>query len=193
MKKQKKTVKTVLVIVVALVLIATAVGVLVTLFPNGDTPIKPSETPTPTDVVLTVGTNDYSPGSKIPLTSGANYISVNVPDYAVCVTIAENVASFDYIADERYYSFPGNDDMSAVFPIVKDEKGFSVNIPTNMKVLLSKLRETENVELPNDVNFKAVYFVIKITLNEKDYLFEMSVDMTEYLINITLDTSELLF
>lgn len=189
MKRQKKDVKTVLVIVVVLVLTATAVGVLVTVLPNGDTPGKP----TTSDVVLTVGTNDYLSGNKIPLTSGDNYISVNVPNYEVCVTVAENVASFDYIADGRYYSFPGNDDMSAVFPIVKNEKGFSVNIPTNMKVLLSELRGTENVELPNDVDFKAVFFALKVTVNEKDYLFEMSVDMTEYLINITLDTTEIIF
>lgn len=189
MKRQKKAVKTVLVIVVALVLTATAVGVLVTVLPNGDTPGKP----TTSDVVLTVGTNDYLSGNKIPLTSGDNYISVNVPNYEVCVTVAENVASFDYIADGRYYSFPGNDDMSAVFPIVKNEKGFSVNIPTNMKVLLSELRGTENVELPNDVDFKAVFFALKVTVNEKDYLFEMSIDLNEYLINITLDTTEIIF
>ena len=196
-KSNNKSLKNAVVAVIVLLLLCVATGLLVTFLKNG-TIVGPGDKPDDKTPAEAMSLSFF--GKKIETSSGVNiYCGHN--DFVVNNATAEWTVSlsvvkddkFDYIADDKYYSFSYVDYVKG-FKVVKRENSFSIVVEKTINEYISELRGTTNIVLPEDLDTSKAEVVLTLTAEDETFKYAVKMDFDHYpVVDVILDNSKVVF
>lgn len=194
-KSNNKSLKNAVVAVIVLLLLCVATGVLVTFLKNGDIvrPDKPDEDKPAEAMSLYLFDKRIDTSTGVTLYLGQNDFTVkNETEWNVSLTVTKD-AKFDYVADDKYYSFSYLDFVKS-FVVTKRENAFSIFVEKSIFEYISELRETTNIVLPENVNTSNVEVVLTLTAEDETFKYAVKMDFDHYPVaDVTIDNSKVVF
>lgn len=194
-KSNNKSLKNAVVAVIILLLLCVATGLLVTFLKNGDIvrPDKPDEDKPAEAMSLYLFDKRIDTSTGVTLYLGQNDFTVkNATEWNVSLTVTKD-AKFDYVADDKYYSFSYLDFVKS-FVVTKRENAFSIFVEKSIFEYISELRETTNIVLPENVNTSNVEVVLTLTAEDETFKYAVKMDLDHYPVaDVTIDNSKVVF
>ena len=194
-KSNNKSLKNAVVAVIVLLLLCVATGLLVTFLKNGDIvrPDKPDEDKPAEAMSLYLFDKRIDTSTGVTLYLGQNVFTVkNETEWNVSLTVTKD-AKFDYVADDKYYSFSYSDFVKS-FVVTKRENAFSIFVEKSIFEYISELRETTNIVLPDNVNTSNVEVVLTLTAEYETFKYAVKMDLDHYPVaDVTIDNSKVVF
>ncbi len=194
-KSNNKSLKNAVVAVIVLLLLCVATGLLVTFLKNGDIvrPDKPDEDKPAEAMSLYLFDKRIDTSTGVTLYLGQNNFTVkNATEWNVSLTVTKD-AKFDYVADDKYYSFSYLDFVKS-FVVTKRENAFSIFVEKSIFEYISELRETTNIVLPENVNTSNVEVVLTLTAEDETFKYAVKMDLDHYPVaDVTIDNSKVVF
>lgn len=194
-KSNNKSLKNAVVAVIVLLLLCVATGVLVTFLKNGDIvrPDKPDEDKPAEAMSLYLFDKRIDTSTGVTLYLGQNDFTVkNETEWNVSLTVTKD-AKFDYVADDKYYSFSYLDFVKS-FVVTKRENTFSIIVEKSIFEYISELRGTTNIVLPEDLDTSKVEVVLTLTAEDKTFNYSVKMDFDHYpVVDVILDNSKVVF
>lgn len=196
-KSNNKSLKNAIVAVIVLLLLCVATGLLVTFLKNGSINV-PSGGDKPDDITPAEAASLYLFDKKVDTSSDVNiylgqnaFTLKNVSEWNVSLSVTKD-AKFDYVADDKYYSFTYSDFVKS-FEIVKRENTFSISVDTVFSYI-AKLRNTSNIVLPENVNTPNIEMVMVLTADNEKFEYAVKMDLDHYPVtDVTIDSSKVVF
>ena len=100
--------------------------------------------------------------------------------------------NFDFTVDGKYCSFGMNKDFTSAFDIVREHTGFTVTSPFDIKSVLEKVYDGQQVELPQDLDAtKTIYFNIIVSAYNDGQALVFGVRLYQYIPSIELDKEQI--
>lgn len=194
-KSNNKSLKNAVVAVIVLLLLCVATGLLVTFLKNGDIvrPDKPDEDKPAEAMSLYLFDKRIDTSTGVTLYLGQNNFTVkNETEWNVSLIVTKD-AKFDYVADDKYYSFSYSDFVKS-FVVTKRENAFSIFVEKSIFEYISELRETTNIVLPENVNTSNVEVVLTLTAEDETFKYAVKMDLDHYPVaDVTIDNSKVVF
>lgn len=194
-KSNNKSLKNAVVAVIVLLLLCVATGLLVTFLKNGDIvrPDKPDEDKPAEAMSLYLFDKRIDTSTGVTLYLGQNNFTVkNETEWNVSLTVTKD-AKFDYIADDKYYSFSYVDYVKG-FKVVKRENSFSIVVEKTINEYISELRGTTNIVLPENLDTSKVEVVLTLTAEYETFKYAVKMDFDHYPVaDVTIDNSKVVF